>query len=101
MHERLFAEPKALTHPDLVRRAQDLELDQARFRECLERNETDEKIRADQAEGKRLGVTGTPAFFVGAIHPDGSIELIKRVRGAAPFAVFERVVDEVRGSRTS
>lgn len=88
MHERLFADPSTLTRERFLRDAETLGLDSARFTRCLESHETLDKIRTDQAEGKRLGVTGTPAFFIGTVHPDGGIELVTRIRGAARVDVF-------------
>jgi predicted DsbA family dithiol-disulfide isomerase len=44
--------------------AEDLGLDMARFRKVYDDPETIDRIRRDKADGKALGVTGTPTFFV-------------------------------------
>jgi hypothetical protein len=54
------------------------------------------KVRADLSEGVRLGVTGTPAFFIGIVRADGSIELVRRIRGAMNFELFRDETERVR-----
>ena len=92
MHDRLF-ESKLLSKTDLVTHARALKMDVDQFSHCLEGNEMRGKVQTDLAEGRRLGVTGTPAFFVGIVQPDGGIKLIKKIRGAASLEVFSREVD--------
>jgi protein-disulfide isomerase len=97
MHERLFADAKAaLANVDLLRHARLSRLNRARFEECLERDETLGKVHGDQAEGRRLRVTGTPTFFIGTVRSDGGIDLVTRIRGAAPVEIFSRQVAELQ-----
>jgi len=65
----------------------------------VSRRETVEKIRADAAEGFRLGVTGTPAFFIGTVQDDGAIELVTRLNGAIPFDTLKQEVGALAPSR--
>jgi protein-disulfide isomerase len=88
MHERLFANSATLSPDGFVRHAESIGLDGDAFSECLEHRQTLEKIRDDQAEGRRLGVTGTPAFFLGMVRADGGIDLVRRIRGSVPSEVF-------------
>ena len=60
----------------------EVELDEAMVRECLESGRYTEAVNADLAEGRQLGITGTPAFFVNG-YP---------VPGAQPYAVFQQVI---------
>lgn len=90
MHERLFSDSDGLSRESLINHARELELDQDLFEVCLADEKTVAKVRADQTEGLRLGVTGTPAFFVGSIRSDDSIELTTRINGIAPVDVFSR-----------
>ena len=92
MHERLF-DSAALERVNLTRHASELALDPGRFGACLDSTETEAAVRRDLAEGERLGVKGTPAFFVGREQPDGSIRLFRRVNGAGSFELFS---DEVK-----
>lgn len=95
MHKALLDKSVAQTHEDLVHRAFGLGLDQPRFIRCMALGETLKKIRGDQAEGRRLGVRGTPVFFVGRIRSDRSIELVRRINGVVPPDVFMRAVTSV------
>jgi protein-disulfide isomerase len=95
MHERLFEDPRALEVTDLSQRAEDIGLNRETFMACLESGATAEMVREDLEEGRRLGVNSTPAFFVGTIRPDGSIDLVKRINGAVPFEQFEEAFREV------
>jgi protein-disulfide isomerase len=87
MHERLFLHPQELDAKDLRRHAQALDLDEVLFGQCMDRDEALGVVRADQAEGQRLGVGGTPAFFIGRVSADGGIDLVSRIRGAVPLEV--------------
>jgi protein-disulfide isomerase len=98
MHERLFVDAKALAPAQLVQHAQAIGLDQALFKQCIEEDQTLEKVRADQAEGRRLGLTGTPSFFIGTMRADGGISLVRRIRGAAPVEVFAEEIAKLGSS---
>lgn len=50
---------------DLTTLARQLRLDLPRFRACLEAPATRERLAADLAEGRRVGVRGTPTFQIG------------------------------------
>jgi protein-disulfide isomerase len=45
--------------------------------------EVKKRVAADSAEAARLGVTGTPGFFING----------KFVSGAKPFSEFKRIID--------
>ena len=97
MHERLFANPKALAVGDLFESAAAIGLDRTRFETCIAK-EAAEAVEADFEEGKRLNVNSTPTFFVGRVRPDGSIDLLKRIHGAVPFETFaDAVADASKG----
>jgi predicted DsbA family dithiol-disulfide isomerase len=61
----------------------ELGLDLAKFQTCMEAEATLEWVRADRAEGNRLGVTSTPTFFING----------RMVKGAAPLEALETMVD--------
>ncbi|HET9193960.1 MAG TPA: DsbA family protein [Vicinamibacterales bacterium] len=88
MREKLFAHPGRLGPDDFLNYANVLSLDEGAFLECLEGHQTLEKVRQDREEGRRLGVTGTPAFFIGTLEPDGGIRLVKRIRGTVSADVL-------------
>ena len=59
MHDALFEQPKRFDRPSLERRARAIGLEQQQFRDCLDGPETD-RIRAEAAVAKGLGISGTP-----------------------------------------
>lgn len=97
MHDRLFANAKALDVEDIMEHAESLGLDRKHFEYCLGA-EAAEKVAADLAEGRRLGVNGTPAFFLGTVADDGTVHLKKRINGVVPFDVIKREVEAIRAA---
>jgi len=95
MHDTLFATPAALQPSDLAEYSQKLALDTSAFDACLSGALTANKVHADVAEGLRLGVNSTPAFFLGRVGADGSIQLVKRINGAQPLREFTAAIDEL------
>jgi protein-disulfide isomerase len=64
MHDLLFANQAALKRADLLRYAARLKLNRERFRKDLDSAQLKQTIEADVAEGVRLGVSGTPTYFI-------------------------------------
>lgn len=64
MADLLFEHQRALEDEDLTRYAQQIGLDLERFEADLHAPETQAAIERDREEGSRLGVEGTPTFFV-------------------------------------
>lgn len=94
MHDQLFHNQRNLTVPDLLRYAASIGLEPAAFGRCM-----DGQVSAIVAEhtdrAKSLGVTSTPAFFVGVRQANGTVVLLKTIRGAQPFEVFRGAVEDV------
>lgn len=82
-HDILFTKQNALGSPDLEKYAQELELNMQRFDACLNTDATVSRVAGDVAEGNRLGVNGTPTFFINGI----------RLSGAQPIARFKKLID--------
>lgn len=83
MHEKLFANQRALQPAKLKDYATEVGLDVAAFSKCLESGKRAAEIKTDIDEGAAVGVTGTPAFFVNG----------QMLSGAVPFEDFARVID--------
>lgn len=64
MHDLLFENQHSLAPSDLEAYATQLGLDLERFRADMESDETDALIERNRAEGRELGVDGTPRVFV-------------------------------------
>ena len=54
-----------------------------KFDQCLESNATLKIVQADQAEGTKDGVTGTPSFFINGV----------LLVGAEPYSQFQQAID--------
>ncbi|MBF0614623.1 MAG: DsbA family protein [Magnetococcales bacterium] len=84
MHDLLFEDKSGLEVADLKKAAKTVGLDQAAFDACLDSGKHGARVTADLTEGKKLGVTGTPTFFINGV----------RVVGAQPFEKFKSVIDD-------
>jgi protein-disulfide isomerase len=88
MHDWLFTHQKELAASPWTGQAPALRLNAATFEQCLDGMMAD-RVKADQAEGSKLGVQATPTFFVGRVMNDGGVSLVSSIRGAQPYSVFE------------
>jgi protein-disulfide isomerase len=84
MHDKLFANQRALKRPDLERYAQEIGLDMNRFKQALDSGKFKAAVQADLRQGGQLGVDGTPTFFING----------RMLAGAMPFEAFKKVIDE-------
>lgn len=99
MNTRLFANQQALAESDLTKTAQAVGLNMGAFTQCLASQLTSPtKIRQDQTEGSRAGITGTPTFFLGTMTKEGKLHPLRRLVGAQPYASFKTVIDNLLAS---
>jgi protein-disulfide isomerase len=92
MQELLYAEQARLGRDLYPELAAELNLDAERFKTCLGAGTYSGAVRGDLAEGRRVGVSGTPTFIIGYVQKDRV--LIKRTAVGAPsFEVFVRELD--------
>jgi len=84
MHEKLFANQKALEPTALKGYAKELKLDQGKFDKCLDSGEKAKIVEANKKAGEQVGVNGTPAFFVNGV----------MLSGAQPFDEFKTLIDQ-------
>ncbi len=93
-HKALFNNQQALNEPDFGRHAQVLGLNAETFQQCMAAQlKTPTKVRQDQAEGQRAGITGTPTFFLGTVTKEGKLKVARRLVGAHPIANFRTTID--------
>jgi protein-disulfide isomerase len=97
MHDKLFANSKALQFDDMVKYATSLGLDPGAFRECVESGKHAATIREHLAEARKAGVIGTPSFLLGRTDPaePTSIKATQMITGAVPFARFKAAIDSL------
>jgi len=93
MHDAFFDHPDQLTTAGVGLRARSLGLDIAAFDDCVNRR-IESTVLADLAEGRRLGVRATPTFLLGISRLDGTLNIVNRIEGAQPYAVFERAIQD-------
>jgi protein-disulfide isomerase len=71
-HDSLF-QTKKLQVSDLKQEAVALKLDPTRFNQCLEGGEQIAPVKKDSQEGQRIGLQGTPSFFINGHFMSGAI----------------------------
>jgi protein-disulfide isomerase len=99
MHDRLYANQSALKPSDLPQHAQALELDMAKFQQCLDTGKHASSIRKDMAAAGKAGVTGTPTFLVGVQEANSpKVKFLKVFFGAVPYATFKDALDTALSS---
>jgi protein-disulfide isomerase len=83
MHDSLFASQDKLSYDDLIAKAMQLGMDVARFTKDLDSHRFRSRVEADRQEGNRLGVDGTPFFFING----------HAISGAVDLPIFKRLID--------
>ena len=93
MHDSLFAKQNLLRDVDMPARAQELGLDTAKFSECISGDRYTEEINKSAAEAQKMGIEGTPTFFVGQVNPNGELTNLKMIVGSRSYDAFKSVID--------
>jgi len=75
MHDLLFENQDALEDEDLAEYAATLGLDAKQLMGEVRNRAHEERIREDLQTGRRLGVNGTPTFFVNGVPYEGEVEV--------------------------
>jgi protein-disulfide isomerase len=83
-HDVLFTESPRLALEDLRRYGGQVGLDVAKFESCLDAGVHRAAVQRDLDEGNRLGITGTPAFFING----------RTLTGAQPLEAFTRLIEQ-------
>ena len=78
MYHSMLANQSELDLSGLIRQAGDLGLDSRAFARCLESGRHRADWRRDQKDGRALGVSGTPTFFVNGTLIEGAIQPARR-----------------------
>lgn len=86
-HDVLYANSPKAGLEDLKSYAKATELDLGSFGQCLSSGKYKTAVDTDSREGARLGLTGTPAFFING----------RELSGAQPLEVFAQIIDEELG----
>lgn len=84
-HDMIFENQGDMSASAYLEWAEELELDMDQFESCVESQKYKSEVARDYSDGGRLGVTGTPAFFING-------ELIV---GAQPYSVFAAAIESM------
>jgi protein-disulfide isomerase len=85
----LYRNAPAASQEQLKGYAAKLALNVSDFEKCLDSGKFSAVVKKDADEGNRLGVEGTPAFFING----------RRLSGAQPESEFARIIDEELSKR--
>ncbi|HSP96812.1 MAG TPA: DsbA family protein [Candidatus Dormibacteraeota bacterium] len=87
-YDFMFNNQQQVTPENVKEKAQEAlkgtKVDMAKWNDCFDNKKTLDKVKADQAEGGAVGVTGTPAFIING----------RKISGAQPFQNFKAVIDD-------
>lgn len=89
LHDAMFADQAGLDRNGLVAKAKTLNLDEKQFDACLTSEKYRAQVQQDAQEGSRLGINGTPAFFVNGVF----------LNGAQPESAFESIIKDELAAR--
>lgn len=84
MHDWMFDNQQTLDIETLKSAARNLGIDSAKFDQCLSSGQHAEDVRKSLADGQKVGVSGTPAFFINGV----------MMSGALPFEKFQAEIDQ-------
>jgi protein-disulfide isomerase len=83
-HDVLYANSPRANFDELKTYAKSIGLDLTSFDQCFSRRKHKTAVEKDSEEGSRLGLTGTPAFFING----------RELSGAQPVEAFAQIIDE-------
>jgi protein-disulfide isomerase len=83
LHDKMFDAQGKLEVADLKKYARDVGLDGDKFDKCLDSGEMKKVVDANHAAGEKIGISGTPAFFVNG----------RFLNGAQPIEEFKTLVE--------
>lgn len=84
MNKKLFGNQKDIKVEDLKKYAGEIKLNMGKFNECLDSGKYTKTVQENQAAGEKVGVSGTPAFFING----------RMISGARPFSSFKEIIDD-------
>ncbi len=84
MHDIMFKNQQNLKRPDLEKYAKEIGLDVEKFKKDIDSPAVKKRVDDDLELGKKMGVQGTPNFFI-----DG-----RPIRGAVPYEQFKSAIDD-------
>jgi len=95
MHNVMFDNQRELDLANLKVLAGGIGLDAATFDKCLDSKEHEKQVNKDIASGAKLGISGTPGFFLGLTDPKDSdkAKMTVFIKGAKSLGSFKQEID--------
>lgn len=97
LHDRIFDEqenwqglPTSIAVNDFKRYASEIGMNENEFNTCLDSEKYTQEVLDDFSYGSRIGISGTPAFFVG----NQQVGFVQ-ITGAQPYSVFESIIESL------
>ena len=90
IYKRTKSNGKGFPLKNLKPLAEEIGVDGGKFEKCLNTGKYANKVKEDMANGKKIGVTGTPAAFI--LNAKGEM---KFVNGAMPLDRLQTLVNEL------
>lgn len=87
-HDKIFENQQQLSATNYKKWATELKLDLNQWDDCLKDPAQLQEVQKDLSDGSRVGVQGTPAFFIGG----------RLISGAQPYTVFEAAIEQELGN---
>lgn len=84
-HDSVFESQANLSKENLKKIAYMLELDLSEFNSCLDDEKYKNEVYNDYEDGTRLGITGTPTFFINGA----------KISGAIPYDTFKKIIEKL------
>ena len=99
IHDEMFKKTTSngngLTKDQIKQLATDLGLNGTNILSCADSDKYKDEVTKDITDGSAVGVSGTPAFFIGKSNSTGVIEGTIVV-GAQPYSVFQSAFDKLQ-----
>ncbi len=83
-HDQLFDNQKNLSLENLKLLAAQINLNSNQFNDCLDNKKYMPEIQDDMQDGLKLGISGTPTFFINGI----------KVPGVIPYETLKLIIDK-------
>ena len=95
MHNVLFDNQRKMSDDQIKSYAETIGLDVDAFVGCMDAGKYNDQVASDLAEGRGLGITGTPSFALGMTDPDdpNKVKVMKIIKGARSYESFAQQIE--------
>jgi len=84
MHDKLFLNQGISQKEEIMELANQIGADIEKFESCFNRKKYLSAIQKDFADGKELGITGTPTWFING----------NKIKGDIPYTIFTQLMEQ-------